>query len=270
MASPLEHVMDEDTHWTIFKEIGLEIPLPNIMGFQITKFMLLEVIAAAIILALFIPLARRSRSDGPPKGPLWNALEAVLTFIRDQVAKPYIGEHDADRFVPFLWTLFLFLLVNNLLGMIPFMGSPTASLSVTWALAFCAFVVIHGSAIMKHGFVGYLQTYIPHLGMPMWQVFPIVILIAFIEVLSQFIKAGVLGIRLFANMFGGHTVLAVVLGFIAMAKNASFFAFWGVTFISVLGVTAISMLELFVAFLQAFIFTFLTSLFVGSMLHPEH
>src|SRR5205823_1835716 len=110
----------------------------------LSKFMILELLAAVLIAAIFIPIARRLATGEPPRGGFVNAFEVLLTFIRDQVAKPSIGEHDADRYVPFLWTLFLFILVNNLLGMIPFCGSPTANIFVTAALAGCAFFAIHG------------------------------------------------------------------------------------------------------------------------------
>src|SRR5947209_18789321 len=103
------------------------------------SFMILELIAAALIVIIYVPIARRARSGAPPRGFFWNTFESILTFLRDQVARPNIGHHDADRFVPFLWTLFLFILFNNLLGMLPFFGAATASLSVTGALALCAF-----------------------------------------------------------------------------------------------------------------------------------
>src|SRR5437868_7025769 len=121
-VNPLEHVMDQKD-WVIFENLGVEIHLP----FGLTKFMVLELIAAALIVAIFVPLARRAKDGAVPRGRVWNLFESLLTFIRDQVARPYLGEHDADRFVPFLWTLFLFVLVCNLLGMFPLgFGSPTA------------------------------------------------------------------------------------------------------------------------------------------------
>jgi F-type H+-transporting ATPase subunit a len=264
-ANPIEHVVDTQ-HWHVFESLGLEVHLP---GF-ITKFMMLELLAALLILAIYIPLAKRARTGTPVHGPFMNAFEALLTFIRDQVARPSIGEHDADRYVPFLWTIFLFVLFCNLLGMVPFLGSPTASLSVTGALAFCSFLVIHGAAVAKMGPLGYAKSYVPHIDVPPALAIFLIPMIVGIEAMGHVIKAGVLAVRLFANMFAGHTVLAVLLGFIVMAKNASFILFGSVTAASVLGVTALSLLELFVAFLQAFIFVFLTALFLGSTLHPAH
>src|SRR5262249_17883817 len=182
---------------------------------------------------------------------------------------PSIG-HDADMFVPFLWTLFVFILFCNLMGMFPFLGSPTASITVTGALALISFFVIHGSAVAKMGFGHYLKSYIPHIEVPLGMGYFLIPMIVIIEVMGNFIKAFVLAVRLFANMLAGHTVLAVILLFIVLAKDAAMLLFWPITAASVLGVVALSLLELFVAFLQAFIFTFLTALFLGSTLHPQH
>src|SRR5262249_16731553 len=131
-----------------------------------TKYMLLEVVAAVLIAAIYIPLARRVQTGEPVKGGWYNAFETLVTFIRDEVAKPNLGEHAADQYVPFLWTIFLFVLFCNLLGMIPFMGSPTASIWVTGGLAVCSFVAIHGAAVANMGLVPYLKSLWPHLDIP--------------------------------------------------------------------------------------------------------
>ncbi len=273
-ANPFDHVMDS-RRFEFFETFGWEIHLPRIHlplygDFQITKFMILELVAALLVIVIYVPLARRARSGEPPTGFWFNTFESMLTFFRERVAKPNIGEHDADRYVPFIWSFFLFILFCNLLGMIPYCGSPTASLTVTAVLAVFAFVLIHGGAIAKMGVLGYLKSYVPHLDVPYHLGLFIVPMIVLIEAFGNGIKAGVLAIRLFANMFAGHTVLAVILLFIVMAKDSAFYLFWPITLSSVLGVTALSLLELFVAFLQAYIFTFLASLFLGMALHPSH
>src|SRR5262245_48618008 len=165
-ANPFDHVMDSD-HWHLFENFHLGFHLPKVHlplygDFQITKFMILEVIAAALLVLIFVPLARRAQTGEPPKGFFWNIFESILTFLRNKVARPNIGEHDADRFVPFLWTVFLFILFCNLLGMFPFMGSPTASITVTGVLAVAGFLAIHLGAIAKLGVTGYLKSYVPH------------------------------------------------------------------------------------------------------------
>ena len=278
-ANPFDHVMDTHT-WQLFENQGISfllprIKVPGIGEFQITKFMVLELVAALVIIAIYVPLAKWARDGAPPSGGpvkrfFWNTFEAILTFLRTEVAERNIGHHDADRFVPFIWTIFLFVLVCNLFGMIPYMGSPTASITVTGILAIMAFLAIHVGAIIKLGPLGYVKSYVPHVEAPFGLGYFIVPLIIAIEVMGQFIKTFVLAVRLFANMFAGHTVLAVILLFIVMAKSSAFYLFWPITLASVLGVTALSLLELFVAFLQAYIFAFLTSLFIGAALHPQH
>lgn len=264
-ASALDHVLDS-AHWHLFESIDLGFHLP----FGITKYIVLQLIAAGVICFLYIRLANRVKDGVPPSGWGWNALESVLTFIRNEVARPALGEEDADKFLPFLWTMFLFILVNNLLGLFPFMGSATSSILVTGALALCAFAVIHGAAILRHGPVHYLQSYVPHIEAPGGKA--IALGIAVMEIFGHFIKTFVLAVRLFANIFAGHTVLAVILSFIALAgkANTNVFLFVPITLGSVLFIVALSLLELFVAFLQAYVFTYLMTLFLGSTLHPEH
>jgi F-type H+-transporting ATPase subunit a len=256
-----EHVLDT-SHWHIFESMGIGFKLPQ----PFTKFIVLELIACAIIAFFYIRLARKIQDGSPARGWWSNALEAVAVFIRDEVAKPTLGEHDYDKFVPFLWTMFLFILVNNLLGLFPFMGSATGSLWVTGALAVCAFCVIHGAAIAKHGPVHYLATYFPHIEAPGGTL--IAIFIGLMEIVGHFIKAFVLAVRLFANIFAGHTVLAVILTFVVLARNSPLF--WPISFGSTLFIVTLSFLEIFIAFLQAYVFVYLASLFLGMTLHPEH
>src|SRR5262245_57610446 len=123
-SDPFEHVLDSST-WHFFETQNIEIHLP----FGLTKYKILMVVAALLIIAIYIPIARRAQNGDSPRGKWWNCFESILTFIRDQIAKPYIG-HGYDKYTPFLWTLFLFVLFCNLLGMFPFLGSPTASFSV--------------------------------------------------------------------------------------------------------------------------------------------
>jgi F-type H+-transporting ATPase subunit a len=264
-ADAFDHVVNS-TEWELLETQGLGFQLP----FGLSKFVILELLAAGLILAIFIPLARAARSGEPPRGVLWNMFEVLLTFIRDRVAKPTLGEHGADHYVPFLWTVFLFILFCNLLGLVPFLGSPTASLAVTAALAICAFAAIHVSAMVEKGPWNYLKAHYPHIDAPMGLGPPIALFIVFIELLGHFIKAFVLAVRLFANLFAGHLVLAFILTFIVLARNTPIYLFAPITLGSVFMVTALSLLELFIAFLQAYIFTFLTALFMGMALHAHH
>ena len=234
-------------------------------GFAISKFMIIELIVAIVIAASFIWLAKKMRGDVRPKGKCWNMFEAVLLYFRDQVARPAIGGKEADKFVPFLWTLFLFILGMNLMGMIPWVGAPTGAFGVTFGLAVITFVTVLFFGMKKFGIVGFWKNQVPHMGLPWYMAIVIVPMIFAIEVLGLVIKHMVLSVRLLANMVAGHLVLLAVMGLAVAAAGSSM---WGVTAgISVTGSALFSCLELFVAFLQAYIFTFLSALFIGMAIH---
>lgn len=275
MASPLEdplgHSIDTDyihlpggRHVDVFELTGQQFGgLLSIFGLEgLSKFMVLEVIAAVVCLVLFVPLAWSIRRRGFPKGRLTNLLEAMLVFIRDNVAVPAIGEHDAHRFLPFLWSVFFFILINNLLGIIPYLGSATGALGCTLALAACTFIVIHASGMRQLGVKGYAEAFVPHVPLALYP------LMLFIELIGHTIKPIILAVRLFVNMLAGHTVLFVILGFIAVIGPS--LLYFIVAPASVIGVVLLSLLELFVAFLQAYVFTFLSAIFIGTAVHPEH
>lgn len=234
-------------------------------GFAISKFMIIEVIVAVIIAGVFIWLAKRMSRESQPRGKLRNMLEAILLYFRDEVARPAIGGKDADKFVPLLWTLFVFILGMNLMGMIPWVGAPTGAFGVTLGMAMITFGTGMVFGMKKFGFFGYWKNQVPSMGLPWYMAILIVPMIFAIEVLGLLIKHTVLGIRLLANMVAGHLVLLAVMGLAVAAASSSM---WGVTAsISVVGSTLFSCLELFVAFLQAYIFTFLSALFIGMAIH---
>jgi F-type H+-transporting ATPase subunit a len=235
--------------------------------FQPSKFILLELLAALIVAGMVLWLAGKVRSGQPPRGRFWNMLEAIVVYVRDQVARPAIGSHDYKNYLPFLLTVFFFVLTMNLMGMFPLLGTPTGNISITASLALCVFALVLFSGMKKLGVVGFWKAQVPHLGVK--GPFGIVLNIGIwcIEVFGLFIKHMVLAVRLFANMFAGHMVLAVIVGFIG--------AFWGLAIAwlvvpgSIGGSVALSLLEVLVAFIQAYVFTFLTALFIGAALHPH-
>ena len=237
------------------------------LDLKITKFMVLEGVAALILILFFIALANRMCRTDRPKGRLWNMLESMLVFIRDQVARPAIGKDDADRFLPFLWTVFFFVLMCNLLGLIPWLGSPTGAMATTGTMALISFATVIGAGMKKMGPVGFWTGQVPHMDLPLLLAVFLKPMIFVIEILGLFIKHFVLAVRLLANMLAGHLVLAVLVAFIAAAWTSPFI--WGVAPATILGATALSLLELFVAFLQAYIFTFLSALFIGMAVHPH-
>jgi F-type H+-transporting ATPase subunit a len=234
-------------------------------GFAISKFMIIELVVAALICVFFVQLAKWMRSDVRPRGRLWNAFEAILLYFRDQVARPAIGGKEADKFVPFLWTIFLFILGCNLFGMLPWMGAPTGAFGATGGLAAATFAVVLIFGFKKFGFIGFWKNMVPEMGLPWYMAIVIVPMIFAIEVLGMFIKHLVLAVRLLANMVAGHLVLLAVMGLAVAAAGSSM---WGVTAaIAIVGSILFSCLELFVAFLQAYVFTFLSALFIGMAIH---
>ncbi|MEX0614013.1 MAG: F0F1 ATP synthase subunit A [Pirellulales bacterium] len=237
------------------------------LDFVITKFMIIELVAAILLIVFFVGLAKALRGGALPRGTFRNMLEAMLLFFRDKVARPCIGGHDADRFVPFLWTIFFFVLALNLFGMIPWMGSPTGSLATTAALALITFITVIAAGMKKLGAWGFLKAQVPHMDLP----FPLKILLVpmvfVIELFGLLVKHGVLAVRLLANMMAGHVVLAVIVAFIAASVQSIWW--YVIAPSSLVGAVALSLLELFVAFLQAYIFTFLSALFIGMAVHPH-
>jgi F-type H+-transporting ATPase subunit a len=236
-------------------------------GFCISRFMVLEIVVASLVALLFIRFAARVRDGSPPKGKLWNLLETFLVFLRDEVARPAIGKDEADRFVPLLWSVFFFILGMNLFGMVPWAGAPTGAFAVTFGMACVTFAVVLLSGSMRFGLLGFWKNQVPQMGLPWYIAIFIVPMIFAIEVLGLFIRHGVLAIRLLANMVAGHLVLLGIMG-MAFSLEGAMSSAWPITaVVAVVAATLFSLLELFVAFLQAYIFTFLSALFIGAAVH---
>ncbi len=177
--------------------------------------------------------------------------------------------HEGDRFVPLLLTLFFFVLGCNLLGMVPWAGSPTASFSVTLALAGVTMLTVIVAGMLKFGFFGFFANQVPSMDLPLPLAILLKPMIFAIELLGLCIKHLILAVRLLANMVAGHLVLLGIMGLISAAATYSTGMWATVTGISVVSCTLFSLLELFVAFLQAYIFTFLSALFIGASVHQH-
>jgi F-type H+-transporting ATPase subunit a len=312
-------------------------------GFAISKYLILEIVVGLILVVLFSRLARQLERGGPPRGKLWNLLEAFLLFIRDQIVRPTIGSHEhnhehghehdhepkhashgveahaaasshgaaghgshdghdaraagvsaghhgaaghgghaphvdpATRLLPLFWTIFFFILGCNLMGMVPWAGAPTSAFAVTFAMACVTFATVLVCGMTQFGPVGFFLNQIPSMDLPLILAAPIKPMILLIELLGLVIKHLVLSIRLLANMVAGHLVLLGVMGLAFGAEAALRYAssggvgwqWWLTATIAVVGSAAFSCLELFVAFLQAYIFTFLSALFVGAAMHKH-
>ena len=257
----LRHVRDSHELETPFGEFTLPHFNALVIGgvsvdLSITKHVLFVWLAALVLAVVAITAARKNRGRVVPSG-IGNLVEALVVFVRDEVAIPNMGRGGVI-YMPYLLTTFLFILVMNLFGILPYGASATGNISVTAGLAIIAFVVIQLSAIRAQGFGGYLA----HLtGGVHWALWPIMVPI---EVLGLFTKNFALCMRLFANMIGGHIVILSFIGLIFLFKS------YLLVPASIGFALGVSMLELFVAFLQAYIFTMLTSLFMGLGIQAGH
>jgi len=236
----------------------VHLPTLHIFGWDlpITRHVVMMWVACAVIM-LVVVAARRRRSMVP--SGVQNAFEAAIVFVRDELARKNIGEH-GDRFVPYLVSTFVFILTCNLLGLIPYASTATGNIGVTAGLAVMAFLTVQASGIRQYGFAGHFKNLVPH-GMPVW-LLPIMIPV---EILGMFTKPFALCVRLFANMTAGHVVILSLISLVFILKKA-----WVGAVLSVPFALFINGIELLVAFLQAYIFTMLTSLFIGMSVHAEH
>ena len=257
----LEHV--QDSHHLELPGMTIELPrfapvqfLGMSFDMSITKHVVFLWLAAALLIIALGVVAFQNSRRKVPRG-FGNLIEVVIVFIRDEIALPNMGP-GGMRYMPYLLTTFFFILLMNLLGLFPYGSSATANVNVTAGLAIIAFVMIQASALRAQG----VKHYLAHMtGGVHWALWPIMIPI---EVLGLFTKPFALCIRLFANMTGGHLVILFLLGLIFIFARAPIIAPVPVAF-----AVAINMLEIFVAFLQAYVFTMLTSLFMGLGMQQE-
>ena len=265
-SNPLNHVVQH----AIYEPGGFTL---------LSNHIIMQIVAAAILI-YFIPRFVKQRAGTDAIGRLvphgWgNAVEGLCEALRTHVARPALGKH-TDRFIPYIWTAFFFVLTCNVLGMIPLAdwtpfiggghvigGTSTGNVWVTGTLAVCTMFMIVYNGLAIHG-----MNYVKHffMGPPGINLF-----IAFLEVVGLLAKTFALAVRLFANMVAGHVMLAVVIGFVSSAAATyGTIAAVGVSIPVILGAVALNFLELFVAFLQAFIFTFLSAMFIGQAVNIHH
>jgi len=245
----MHHVQDAP-NWHIGP---IEIPLPEFL----TVHLLMAIIGTSFLTWLFGSYYRKRISTEKAPSGFHNALETLVLFVRDEISIAYLGEKDGKRLAPLMLSFFFLILTFNLMGIIPVFSTVTSNLSATAALAVLTFVVMTFGTVLKNGPKAFFSAFMPH-GIP----FPINILIFFLEFLGVFIKAGVLALRLFANLLAGHIALFSVLGLLLTYGAVAF----PVIFLGLF----VYMLEILVAFLQAYIFTMLSALFIGQVFHPEH
>jgi F-type H+-transporting ATPase subunit a len=246
---------------------------PIALDFSITKHVLFMMIAAVITILFMLyaaAKAKREHAAGAERGPkgTTNVLEAMVLFIRDEVVMKNIG-HGGEKYAPFIVTIFFFILFCNALGLVPWGASPTGNVSVTAALAVMTFIVVEIAGMRALGFSGYMKTiiYWPH-DMPLGLKIPMTFIMSPVELLGKFTKPFALTMRLYANMTAGHAVVLALTGLAVMASLAGA-KFIGIAVAPVIMATAIMVLEIGVAFLQAYVFAMLSAVFIGLIRHAH-
>jgi len=280
-ANPLDHIRQHKI-LTIPADLGFLTPQGEI---TVLSDIIVMTVVAAVLLVLFVPFGiRRRKGEGEihgqvPRGPA-TVLETICWGLRELLARPLLRHH-TDRFIPFIWTVFFFILTVNLLGLLPLGsisakfgthvgGTATANIWTTATLALVTLVLMVWNGL-RFGGMDYLGHFnpVPKEMSIVAKIF-LVPLMVLVEVLGTFFKIFALAIRLFANMVAGHVLLAVLVSFVLGAGAYSIAAGLGMAAVVVPASAAITLLEIFVAFLQAFIFTFLSVLFLSQSVILHH
>ena len=257
---PALHKVVELPRWT-----PIEVPGIGAVDMSPTKHVVWMLIAALTMCVLLIYAAnaqgRQTRAVGHSQG-FAGGIEAMVLYIRNEVIMPNVGHH-GNGFVPFLLTIFFFILFCNLWGVFPWGSTATSNVSVTAVLALMTFIVVEGAGMRAQG-AGYLSTiFYWNKDLPIYLRIPMFLLLSPLEFIGKLTKPFALTIRLFANMTAGHIVVLALIGMIFTFKSIAS----GAPFLMAV---AINVLELFVAFLQAFIFTLLSSVFIGQIRTAHH
>lgn len=258
----LHHISDSRTiDLEPFGHITLpQFPTINVAGIEIdlsiTKHVFFMWLVSIILIVVLSLVARSYKRSVVPHG-IANLVEVFVVFIRDEIVLSVIGK-EGLKYLHYFLTLFFFILLCNLFGLIPYGATATGNLAVTGGLAFLSFILIQLAGIKKHGLIGYYKGLVPH-GVPAF-VAPVMFIVEF---LGLFAKAFALTVRLFANMTAGHIVILSLIGLIFVFKSVL------VAPISIAFAIFINLLEILVAFIQAYIFTMLTALFVGLSIHQH-
>lgn len=275
-ADPLGHVVDA---WAIKNADGWWM-WSRVCGNMVLSALILMVVGTWAASKIKTGSKDQGAEAYVTRNKFAHMIEVICSYLREEVCRPLLGDR-TDRMMPFLWTIFFFILVNNLLGLVPIGdilhimhietpwvgGTATQNFFVTLTLAVVTALVFNGAAIARLGIVGFLK----HMtgGLPPIMA-PIALLLFIIEAAGQFIiKPFALALRLFANMTAGHILVAVLFGFagLGLSGGMSYAVGGSVTLLSCLATVAIYFLEIFVAFLQAFVFMFLTTVFISQLSH---
>lgn len=215
---------------------------------SITNGVISMLLAVFLVAVFFLLVSRQLR---PVPGKMQNLAEVIILFIRDEIGGQ-LGD-TRDRWLPFLAAIFTFIATCNLIGLVPGVASATGNINTTAALALIIFVVVQIVGVREHGFLPYLKSFVPA-GVPL----PIAIFMVPIELISALAKPFSLAMRLFANMFAGHAVMFLIVSMIFLFRS------WLVVPLPVVGNTVFLAFEIFIAFIQAFVFTYLSALYIAT------
>ena len=267
-SDPLSHVLDGrlffDDLWGLLPDGW------TLSRIGITKQVFMCFLAGFLTLLFFWSYSRQAGKRAVPTR--WgNFVEFLLTFIRNQMTRPFMGHH-GDRYVPVIASFFVYILFCNLLGLVPFFdwlghggNTATANLGITGGFAICSFTTYHFLGMRAQGNPWtYLKNLFPHV--PFF-VLPVIVVV---ELAAHVVRPCALAIRLFANMLAGHILVAAILGFTAAFTKDFLVPGGAISILSVAGITALTFLELLVALIQAFVFSFLTTVFLSGAVHPQH
>jgi len=271
-------ILDEISQ-TIIHHVANSDPLiilPKIGGidFSLTKHVIMLWITAGVVFALtYLATSRHRKEKYPVPTGFGNAIETVVEMLRNQVVIPNVGKEFANFWSPVIFTFFFFILTSNFLGLIPLFdiipggSTATGNFNVTAGLATVTFFSIIIAGSMKHGFMGHWKNLAPP-GQPL----PVYIILIPIEIIAMFVKPFALTMRLAANMTGGHIAILSIMSFIFVFGDM-FNPVTGVAIGAVVSVplsAGIYVLEIIVSLIQAYVFTLLTSIFIGMAIHPHH
>ncbi len=235
----------------------------KLFDLSLTRNVVQMILALSLLVWILLSMANKyKRGEGvktAPKG-MQNLMERIITFVRDEVAKPNLG-HKYEKYLPYLLTVFFFILINNIFGLIPGTANVTGNIAFTVVLGLISFVVILASS-KKH--------YWGHIFNPPGMPLGIKFILVPVEVLSLFIKPMALIIRLFANMVAGHIIIICLISLIFIFAGLNVYAGWGTSIFSIAFTVFIYFIEILVAFIQAFIFSMLTAVFIGQAYEGEH
>ncbi|WP_421921104.1 F0F1 ATP synthase subunit A [Marinifilum sp.] len=235
---------------------------------SMTKNVVAMLVSMVILLWIFISVAKAytRRKGKAPKG-IQSLMEPLILFVRDEIAKPAIGEKKHEKYMPFLLTVFFFIWLNNLMGLVPLVpggANVTGNITITMVLAVFTFIITTFSG-NKNYWVHIFNT--P--GVPWWLKFPVP-LMPLVELMGVFTKPFVLMVRLFANITAGHMIVLAFVSLIFIFGEISPMLGYGTSIVSILFVIFMNMLELLVALIQAYVFTLLSALYFGMATEEHH